>query len=76
MLTGKVVVTVAPRYYRPTEVETLLGDSSKARMELGWWPRIQFRELVEEMILEDLKRAEKDALGHRHGYTVFNQHEN
>lgn len=73
---GKVVVAVDPRYYRPTEVETLLGDASRARKELGWEPRIQFRELVEEMVREDLKLAEKDALAKRHGYTVFNQHEN
>jgi GDPmannose 4,6-dehydratase len=73
---GRVVVAVDPRYYRPTEVETLLGDASRARQELGWKPRIQFRELVEEMVHEDLKLAEKDALARRHGYTVFNQHEN
>lgn len=73
---GRVVVAVDPRYFRPTEVETLLGDASKARKELGWTPRIQFRELVEEMVREDLNLAEKDALAVRHGYTVFNQHEN
>ena len=73
---GNLVVAVDPRYYRPTEVETLLGDASKARRELGWKPRVQFRELVEEMIQEDLKLAEKDALAKRHGYAVFNQHEN
>jgi len=72
---GNVVVAVDSRYYRPTEVETLLGDSSKARTELGWKPRIQFRELVEEMVREDLKLAEKDVLAKRHGYQVFNQHE-
>lgn len=72
---GNVVVAVDPRYYRPTEVETLLGDASRARDELGWKPRIQFRELVEEMVREDLKLAEKDALALRHGYTVLNQHE-
>ena len=73
---GNVVVAVDPHYYRPTEVETLLGDASKAKSELGWTPRVQFRELVQEMIREDLKLAEKDALAKRHGYAVFNQHEN
>ncbi len=72
---GNTIVAVDPRYYRPTEVETLLGDASKARTELGWTPRIGFRELVEEMVREDLKLAEQDALAKRHGYTVFTQHE-
>ena len=59
---GNVVVAIDPRYYRPTEVETLLGDASKARRELGWKPRTSFRELVREMVEEDLKSAERDAL--------------
>ena len=58
---GNVVIAVDPRYYRPTEVETLLGDASKARRELGWQPTVTFRELVKEMTEEDLKIAEKDA---------------
>jgi len=73
---GNVVVAVDPRYYRPTEVETLLGDASKARRELGWEPKVSFRELVQEMVEEDLKIAEKDALVRKHGYSVFNFHEN
>lgn len=72
---GNVVVSVDPRYYRPTEVETLLGDASKARRELGWEPKIKFRELVKEMVKEDLSIAEKDALVRRHGYSVLNFHE-
>jgi GDPmannose 4,6-dehydratase len=72
---GKVVVAIDPRYYRPTEVETLLGDASKARRELGWKPRTSFRELVREMVEEDLKSAERDALIRKHGYSVFNFHE-
>jgi GDPmannose 4,6-dehydratase len=72
---GNVVVAVDPRYYRPTEVETLLGDASKARRELGWKPRTSFRELVREMVEEDLKSAERDALIRKHGYSVFNFHE-
>jgi GDPmannose 4,6-dehydratase len=68
-------VAVDPRYYRPTEVETLLGDASKARRELGWQPRTTFRELVREMAEEDLKIAERDALIKKHGYPVFSFHE-
>jgi GDPmannose 4,6-dehydratase len=73
---GNIIVAVDPRYYRPTEVETLLGDASKAKRELGWQPRITFRELVREMVEEDLKAAEKDAMVRKHGYPVFNHHEN
>ena len=73
---GNVVVAVDPRYYRPTEVETLLGDASKARQDLGWEPKVTFLELVQEMVEEDLKIAEKDALVRKHGYSVFNYHEN
>ena len=73
---GNVIVAVDPRYYRPTEVETLLGDASKARRELGWQPTITFQDLVKEMVEEDLKIAEKDALVRKHGYSVFNYHEN
>ncbi len=72
---GRLIVAVDPRYYRPTEVETLLGDASKARNELGWKPRVGFRELVEEMVSEDLKAAERDALINQHGYPVFHYHE-
>jgi GDPmannose 4,6-dehydratase len=72
---GNIIVAVDPRYYRPTEVETLLGDASKAKRELGWQPRTPFRELVREMVEEDLKAAEKDALVRQHGYQVLNYHE-
>ena len=72
---GKLIVAVDPAYYRPTEVETLLGDATKARKELGWKPEVGFRALVEEMTREDLKTAERDALVNQHGYTVFNYHE-
>jgi len=72
---GTVVIAVDPRYYRPTEVETLLGDASKARRELGWQPKVTFHELVKEMTEEDLKIAEKDALVKKHGYSIFNYHE-
>ncbi len=72
---GRVVVQVDPRYFRPTEVETLLGDASKAREKLGWRPKITFRELVAEMVREDLRSAERDELVKKHGYTALSRHE-
>lgn len=69
------IVAVDPRYFRPTEVETLLGDASKARIKLGWTPRISFHELVAEMVREDLKSAERDELVKKHGYIVIGNHE-
>ncbi|MFA6312385.1 MAG: GDP-mannose 4,6-dehydratase, partial [Sterolibacterium sp.] len=72
---GKCIVAVDPRYFRPTEVETLLGDASKARTQLGWTPKISFDELVAEMVREDLKAAERDELVKRHGYAAYNFHE-
>jgi GDPmannose 4,6-dehydratase len=72
---GKCVVVVDPRYFRPTEVETLLGDATKAREKLGWTPKISFNELVEEMVREDLKSAERDELIKRHGYKSMDHHE-
>ena len=73
---GNEIVAVDPRYYRPTEVETLLGNPSKAKIELGWEPRTKFPELVQEMVSADLELAEKESLVSKHGYTVFNYHEN
>jgi GDPmannose 4,6-dehydratase len=72
---GRVIVAVDPRYFRPAEVHTLLGDASKAHRELGWKPRISFGELVSEMVTEDLKEAERDALVHNHGFNAFRYHE-
>jgi len=72
---GHCIVSVDPRYFRPTEVETLLGDPSKAKKKLGWSPRISFKELVAEMVREDLKVAERDELVKRHGFSTFNYHE-
>jgi GDPmannose 4,6-dehydratase len=72
---GKCIVAVDPRYFRPTEVETLLGDASKAKNKLGWTPKISFDELVSEMVREDLKSAERDELVKKNGYVVFNSHE-
>ena len=65
---GKCIVSVDPRYFRPAEVETLLGDPTKAKEKLGWQPKISFDELVKEMVREDLKAAERDELVKRHGY--------
>jgi GDPmannose 4,6-dehydratase len=72
---GKVIVKVDPRYFRPTEVETLLGDPTKAREKLGWTPQTTFQELVSEMVREDLKSAERDELVKKHGFTAFDYHE-
>ena len=72
---GKAIVRVDPRYFRPTEVETLLGDASKAREKLGWSPRISFNELVAEMVREDLKSTEWDELVKKHGFKAMNFHE-
>ena len=71
----KVLVEVDPRYFRPTEVETLLGDSSKAREKLGWTPEITLGEMVSEMVREDLKIAERDELCKREGFQVFDYNE-
>jgi GDPmannose 4,6-dehydratase len=72
---GKVVVAVDPRYFRPTEVDTLLGDPSKAKRELGWTPRTPFDQLVKEMVEADLKSAQRDALAIRHGFDAYNVRE-
>lgn len=74
-LQGKCVVAIDPRYFRPTEVETLLGDPAKAKCKLGWTPRITFEELVVEMVREDLKAAERDELVKRNGYKSMDYHE-
>lgn len=72
---GRVVVAIDPRYFRPTEVETLQGDSSKARLELGWSPQTTFEELVQEMIESDLEAAGRDALVLQHGYKAYSLQE-
>jgi GDPmannose 4,6-dehydratase len=72
---GRAIVAVDPRYFRPTEVETLLGDASKARKKLGWTPKIRFHELVAEMMREDLKSAERDELVKKHGFPAYDFHE-
>ena len=72
---GDVVVRVDPRYYRPTEVETLLGDPSKAKQKLGWTPRITFEELVKEMVEADYTAARKDSLVKLAGFQAYDHHE-
>jgi len=68
--TQKTIVQVDPQYFRPTEVESLLGDASKARIQLGWAPRISFEELVREMVVHDLEETRRDALCLREGFSV------
>lgn len=68
---GDCIVRVNPRYYRPTEVETLLGDPTKAKEVLGWVPKIQLAELVQEMVQNDLRIAKRDALLKREGYQTL-----
>ncbi len=69
------IVAVDPRYFRPTEVDSLLGDASKARAKLGWTPRVRFAELVAEMMRADLKAAERDELLKKHGFAAPDSHE-
>jgi GDPmannose 4,6-dehydratase len=72
---NRCVVAVDPRYFRPTEVESLLGDASKARDKLGWTSRISFEQLVVEMVHADLRAAERDELVKTHGYEAMDYHE-
>jgi len=72
---GQVRVAVDPRYFRPAEVDTLLGDPSKAKSKLGWSAKVSFEQLVEEMASEDLKAAERDELVKRHGHRPYDFHE-
>lgn len=72
---GNVIVKVDPRYFRPTEVETLLGDPTKAKEKLGWIPKTSFEDLVAEMVREDLKSAERDELVKKHGFAAYDFHE-
>ena len=67
---GKLIVAVDSRYFRPTEVETLLGDASKAKEKLGWEPKISLEEMVHEMMENDLNIAKRDSLVRQHGFRV------
>ncbi|MEA3192956.1 MAG: GDPmannose 4,6-dehydratase [Betaproteobacteria bacterium] len=72
---GRCVIAIDPRYFRPAEVDTLLGDASKAAARLGWRPKVRFGDLVKEMAREDLREAERVSLVRKHGYKAFDQHE-
>jgi GDPmannose 4,6-dehydratase len=72
---GRIIVAVDPRYFRPTEVDTLLGDASKARAKLGWAPKTTFDQLVTEMVESDYELARRDALVSSRGYKILNHHE-
>ena len=72
---GQAIVRLDPRYFRPAEVDTLLGDPTKAKEQLGWTPKIDFAKLVAEMMREDLALAERDELARRHGHKVHERHE-
>ena len=72
---GCCIIAVDPRYYRATEVETLLGDPSKAQRQLGWQPRTSFADLVKEMVAEDLHIAQRDELSKNAGYKTYSYHE-
>ena len=72
---GKCIVSVDPSYFRPTEVETLLGDPAKAKNKLGWTPKTSFKSLVAEMVQADLSAAERDELVKHHGYKAMDYHE-
>ena len=72
---GRCIVRVDPRYFRPTEVETLLGDPGKAKRQLGWEPKTSFDEMVAEMVCEDLRAAQRDSLVRQHGYRTMAFHE-
>lgn len=73
--TGRTVVRVDPRYFRPTEVDTLLGDATKARTKLGWQPEVSFSQLIDEMVAADVEAARRDALIAREGYRTYRNHE-
>jgi len=73
--TGRTLVEVDPRYFRPTEVETLLGDATKARTKLGWQPELSFEVLIKEMVAEDLQLARRDAAIAREGFRTFRHQE-
>ncbi len=72
---GKCVIAVDPAYFRPAEVESLLGDASKAKEKLGWTPRVRFEALVQEMVRADMAEAERDEMARRLGYAVMDRHE-
>jgi GDPmannose 4,6-dehydratase len=72
---GRRIVAIDPRYFRPTEVDSLLGDARKARRKLGWKPKVRFPELVADMVRADLEEAEREQFALRHGHSVVHAHE-
>lgn len=72
---GNVIIRVDPRYFRPSEVDSLLGDATRARTQLGWSPSYSFRDLVSEMVEKDLREAKQDMLSQKHGYKILQHHE-
>jgi GDPmannose 4,6-dehydratase len=72
---GRTIISVDSRYFRPTEVETLLGDSTKAKKNLGWVPKVTFIELVKEMVISDLEKAKRDHFCQIEGYSTYNHYE-
>ena len=72
---GRCIIAVDSRYFRPTEVDSLLGDATKAKTKLGWTPKVRFKELVQEMVREDLTAAQRDELVKRHGFNAYDRHE-
>ena len=75
MDTGEILIKIDPRYFRPTEVDFLLGDPSKARQKMNWEPTISFQELVRLLVLEDLKLAQKDSYFRKKGFKTYNHFE-
>ncbi len=72
---GKIHVHIDPRYFRPTEVDFLLGDPTKAKQQMGWHPKVTFAELVKQMVAEDLREAEMDQLVQKQGFSTYTHHE-
>jgi GDPmannose 4,6-dehydratase len=72
---GDVIVRVDPRYFRPTEVESLVGDASKANQRLGWRPRVSFAQLVREMVRADHESAQRDSMVKQAGFRAYDYHE-
>jgi GDPmannose 4,6-dehydratase len=72
---GQIIVAVDPKYFRPTEVETLLGNPAKAKEKLGWTPQITFKDMVTEMVRKDLEEARRDNLCKTHGFSTYHYNE-
>ena len=73
--TGEIIIRIDPRYFRPTEVDELLGDSTKARKKLNWEPKISIKELIAEMIQEDSKESKKESILKNKGFSIYSSKE-